>query len=66
MPGRDWEADGGTTATWGQAEMEFLALMSLLLAYFHLYRTAPSLSFPIPHFLFFFPFFKCSLILSMN
>lgn len=65
-----WERLGGrwrsTKSYMDQAEMEFRAFMSLLPAYFHLYRAAPSLSFPIPHFLFFFPFFKCSLIPSMN
>lgn len=65
-----WERLGGrwrgTKSCMDQAEMEFWAFMSLFPAYFHLYRAAPSLSFPIPHFLFFFPFFKCSLIPSMN
>lgn len=56
----------GTKGRMGLAETEFLALVFLLPAYFQLYRTNPSLSFPIPHFLLFFPFFKCSLIPSMN
>lgn len=47
---------GGTKSHAGQAEMEFLALMLLLPVYFHLYRTAPSLSFPIPPFSFLFSF----------
>lgn len=47
--------------------MEFVSLTSPLPAYFHFYRAAgPSQSSPISPFLFFFPFFKCSLIPSVN
>lgn len=59
-------AGGKTKGSTGQAEMEFMSLMSPLPAYFHLYRAALPCPPQFPVFFSFFPFFKCSLIPSVN